>query len=219
MLFGTAWGDRMAELTARSLGMVSCPSCHLVCRTEMKAGHPASCPRCHAALHSRKPNSINRAWALTIAAAILYLPANLLPMTRTAALGMVQEDTIMSGVIYFVQSGMWPIALVIFVASVFVPLLKILILVLLLVSVQLRWQWRPLDRTRMYRLIEFIGRWSMIDVFVVTVLVALVKLGMVADIEAGKAAVYFAAVVILTMFAAESFDPRLIWDEMEDEDE
>jgi paraquat-inducible protein A len=167
-------------------------------------------------LHSRKPNSIARCWALVLAATIFYIPANVLPITHTISLGQVQSDTIMSGVIYFIHSGSWPVALVIFVASVFVPLLKLLILSFLLLSVQRRWRWRPVDRTRLYRLTEAIGRWSMLDIFVVTILVALVHLGALATIEAGAGALFFAAVVVITMFAAEAFDPRLIWDHVED---
>ena len=200
------------KYTARSLGMIACHRCHLLCRlTEA----PADCPRCGTPLHSRKPNSIARAWALVIAAVVFYVPANLLPITHTTSLGTVQSDTIMSGVIFFVQSGSWPVALVIFVASVLVPLLKLLILAFLLLSVQCRWQWRPKDRTRLYRLTEVIGRWSMLDIFVVTILVALVHLGALATIEAGSGAVFFAAVVVVTMLAAEAFDPRLIWDNLE----
>ena len=152
-----------------------------------------------------------------LAALVLYLPANLLPITVTTAIGTRQADTILSGVIYFMQTGSWEIAAVIFIASVFVPLAKLVILILLLVSVRFRWRWRPRDRTVLYRLTELVGRWSMVDIYVVTILVALVRLGAVATIEAGPAAVYFAAVVVLTMFAAESFDPRLIWDALEEE--
>jgi paraquat-inducible protein A len=198
--------------TARRLGLVACRRCHLLNR---RVDWPAECPRCGATLHSRKPNSIVRAWALVLAAMVFYVPANLLPITHTTSLGAVQSDTIMSGVIYFIHSGSWPVALVIFVASVFVPLLKLLILSFLLISVQLRWRWRPVDRTRLYRLTEVIGRWSMLDIYVVTILVALVHLGALATIEAGPGAIFFAAVVVVTMLAAEAFDPRLIWDNME----
>jgi len=204
--------------TARQLGLLSCHTCHLL--SEAPAGETHDhlyCPRCGAPLHERKPNSLARTWALVCAATILYIPANVLPMTVTSALGTTQADTIMSGVIYFIHSGSWEIAAVIFIASVFVPLLKLLILVILLLSVQFRWHWRPKDRTALYRLTEMVGRWSMLDVYVVTILVALVKLGAVASIEAGPAAVYFAAVVVITMIAAESFDPRLIWDALEED--
>jgi paraquat-inducible protein A len=146
---------------------------------------------------------------------VFYIPANLLPITHTTSLGAVQSDTIMSGVIYFIHSGSWPIALIIFIASVFVPLLKLLILSFLLVSVQWSWRWRPVDRTRLYRITEAIGRWSMLDIFVVTIMVALVHLGALVQIEAGPGALFFAAVVVVTMLAAEAFDPRLIWDRVE----
>ena len=195
------------------MGMVACHRCHLLSR---QSDGPAACPRCGATLHSRKPDSIARCWALVLAAFVFYIPANVLPITHTTSLGAVQSDTIMSGVIYFIHSGSWPVALVIFIASVFVPLFKLLILTVLLISVQRRWQWRPGDRTRLYRLTEAIGRWSMLDIYVVTILVALVHLGALATVEAGPGAIFFAAVVVVTMFAAEAFDPRLIWDGMED---
>jgi paraquat-inducible protein A len=205
------------DLTARRAGLVTCHVCHLLCRMASPGPRQhALCPRCGSALHRRKVNSVSRSWALMVAAAICYIPANLFPMTVVHALGQTQADTIMSGVIYFLQTGMWPIALVIFVASVFVPLMKLTILCFLLISVQRRSRWRPLDRTRLYRLTEVVGRWSMVDVFVVTLLVALIKLGALASIEAGPAAPFFAAVVVLTILAAESFDPRLIWDHLED---
>ena len=204
---------RASSLTARRMGMVACHRCHLLSR---QTGGPAACPRCGATLHSRKPDSIARCWALVLAAFVFYIPANVLPITHTTSLGAVQSDTIMSGVIYFIHSGSWPVALVIFIASVLVPLFKLLILTVLLISVERRWQWRPGDRTRLYRLTEAIGRWSMLDIYVVTILVALVHLGALATVEAGPGAIFFAAVVVVTMFAAEAFDPRLIWDGMED---
>ncbi len=202
--------------SAKSLGLLQCHDCHLLIRSEDIPAHHAHCPRCGAPLHFRKPDSIARTWALLLAASIMYIPANLLPMTVTTAVGAVQTDTIMSGVIYFIHSGSWEIAAVIFIASIFVPLVKLAILVFLLVSVRRRSKWRPRDRTVLYRITELVGRWSMVDVYVVTILVALVKLGAVASIEAGPAAVYFASVVVLTMLAAESFDPRIIWDVIED---
>ncbi len=204
-------------LTARDAGLVACSVCHLLCPAKPagRRTQAAKCPRCGAALRSRKPDSIARTWALVIAACIFYIPANVLPMTTVTSLGKVQSDTIISGVIYFVQSGSWPIALVIFVASVFVPLLKLLILSYLAFSVQRNSFFRPKDRTRLYILTEAVGRWSMLDIFVVTILVALVNLGALATIEAGPAALHFAAVVVITMIAAMSFDPRLIWDAKE----
>ncbi len=192
----------------------SCRVCELV-MPESKAdpapGRP-SCPRCGAGLHRRKPESLQRTWALVIAAIVCYLPANLLPIMTVTSLGKTQSDTILSGVIFLFNHGLWSLALVVFVASVLVPLMKLVILVYLLVSVQMRSPRRPRDRTRLYRLTEAVGRWSMVDIYVVTILVALVRLGNLATIEAGPGAVFFAAVVIITLFAAAAFDPRLIWD-------
>lgn len=203
------------SVTARQLGLVSCHDCHLL--VELPHSHASSsCPRCGAHLHPRKKNSLARTWALVFAAILFYIPANVLPMTITTSLGNKEADTITSGVIYFMQSGSWEIAVVIFVASLFVPFAKMIILIFLLLSVQFRSSWKPKDRTKLYRLTEMVGRWSMVDIYVVTILVALVKLGSIATIEAGPAAVYFAAVVVTTMFAAESFDPRLIWDVIEE---
>ena len=197
--------------TARNQGLISCHTCHLLSRSA-GPGSIMTCPRCGTRLHRRKPNSIKRTWALVIAAFIFYIPANLLPITTVVSLGNAQSETIMSGVIYFIHSGMWPIALVIFVASVFVPLLKLFLLTFLLISVQRKSSWRRKDRTQLYRITEVVGRWSMVDIFVVTILVALVKLGALASIQAQSGAVFFCAVVIITLFAAMSFDPRLIWD-------
>ena len=207
-------------MTAKQLGLVSCRDCHLLSRwRHPPSGHVLFCSRCGATLHQRKPNSIMRSWALLISAFLFYIPANVLPMTITTSLGHKQTDTIMSGVLYFIESGSWGIALVIFIASIFVPLLKLTVLSFLLVSVQRKSVWRPHDRTQLYRIIEGIGRWSMVDIYVVTILVALVKLGLFANIDAGPAAVYFASVVVISMLAAKSFDPRLIWDVLEEKHE
>lgn len=198
-------------ITARDAGLISCHSCHRLCQSAKQSADRV-CPRCGATLHDRKPNSIARTWALVLAAFVFYIPANVLPVTIVISLGKAQSDTIMTGVIYFITSGMWPIALVIFLASIFVPLMKLLILTFLLISVQRKSSWRQRDRTRLYRITEAIGRWSMVDIFVVTILVALVHLGGLATIHAGPGAIFFGAVVVTTIFAAMSFDPRLIWD-------
>ena len=208
-----------ADTAARS-GLFNCHSCGLLVRRTSIAGRVhAGCPRCGARLHFRTPNSLARTWALVIAAFIFYIPANLLPVTITTYLGSTQSDTIMSGVIFFMQTGSWGIALIIFVASIVVPIVKLIVLSGLLISVQRRSRWRPEERTRLYRITEIVGRWSMLDVFVVTVLVALVRLGYLTTIEAGTGIVYFAAVVVITMIAAMTFDPRLIWDALENNDE
>lgn len=201
-----------AAATAREAGCVTCHDCRLLCRPPAARARDASCPRCGAPLHARKPRSLERTWAFLIAAALCYVPANALPVMTVTTLGRSQSDTILSGVEYLLLHGMWPLALVVFTASVFVPILKLAILAFLLVSVRRGSRWRPLERTRLYRLTEAIGRWSMVDIFVVTILVALVRLGSLATIRAEAGAVFFGAVVVLTMLAAESFDPRLIWD-------
>jgi paraquat-inducible protein A len=198
-------------MTARKAGLIACHSCHLLSQNT-KRSEDRRCSRCGASLHERKPNSIARTWALVLAAFIFYIPANVLPITTVISLGKAQSDTIMSGVIYFIHTGMWPIALVIFLASIFIPLLKLLILIFLLISIQRKSSWRQQDRTRLYRITEIIGRWSMVDIFVVTILVALVHLGGLATIHAGPGAIFFGAVVVITIIAAMSFDPRLIWD-------
>ncbi len=211
---------KSAPMSAKQLGLVGCHDCHLLSRQQrLASGQAAYCPRCGATLHLRKPNSIARTWALLTAAFIFYIPANVLPITVTSSLGSKQSDTIMSGVIYFLLHGSPEIAVVIFTASIFIPICKLVVMVYLLVSVQRNSRWRPRDRTQLYRVVEGIGRWSMVDIYVVTILVALVKLGFFADIEAGPAALYFAAVVVISMLAAQSFDPRLIWDAMEEKHE
>ncbi len=167
---------------------------------------------------SRKPNSLARTWMLVILALVLYIPANVLPVTHTTYFGFTQSNTILGGVIYFIHSGSWFIALIIFVASIVVPAFKLLVLSYLLITVHLRSDQYPRERTRLYRMIEAIGRWSMVDIYVVAVMIALLK-GIFASIQAGPGILFFGAVVVITMFAANSFDPRLIWDAMEKTDE
>jgi paraquat-inducible protein A len=204
-----------AEATALAASCARCHDCGLLGRLPDPTAHGARCARCGAELHLRKPRSLERSCALVIAAAICYVPANVLPVMMVTSLGKVDSDTIFSGVVYFLTHGMWPLAVVVFVASIFVPVLKLVSLSFLLISVQRRSSWRPVERTRLYRITEAIGRWSMVDIFAITILVALVRLGNLATIEAGPGAVFFGAVVVITMLAAESFDPRLIWDRSE----
>jgi len=214
-----------AAVTAAEMGMLSCHACRQVSRAakgahEARWGqHDMRCPRCGAALHFRKPDSVSRSWAFLVAALILYIPANTLPMMKTSSLFGTQSDTIMSGVVYFWTSGSWYLALIIFFASVVVPMLKMIALAILLVSVQRRSRWQQEQRARLYRLVEFVGRWSMLDIYVVAVIVALVQLKALASIQPGPGAAAFGAVVVLTMFAAMAFDPRLIWDVREEEQE
>jgi paraquat-inducible protein A len=196
--------------TARALGLLGCHTCGLVSRGDGDAH--AACPRCGTRLHARKPDSLARTWALLLAATVLYVPANVLPIMHTASLFGTQSDTIMSGVVYLWVTGSWPLAVVVFVASVFVPLAKLLALVYLAVTVQRGTARAPAERLRLYRLVELVGRWSMLDVFVVALLAALVQLRALAEIVPGPGATAFGAVVVLTMLAAMTFDPRLIWD-------
>jgi paraquat-inducible protein A len=160
----------------------------------------------------RNPDSVARTWALVIAAYVLYIPANLLPVTVTRSLLGVQSDTILSGVVFFWTSGSYDLAVIIFTASIAVPLVKLITLTLLLISVQRGWRWEPMQRLKLYRMVEFIGKWSMLDVFVVALIATLVEFSSLATIEAGPGIIAFGAVVVLTLFGAMAFDPRLIWD-------
>jgi paraquat-inducible protein A len=203
---------------AADSGLASCHTCAAL--TDIRApgtGSKPVCPRCGAALHLRKPNSLARTWALVIAAIVLYIPANLYPILILESFGKGKGDTILSGVKALFAAGMLPIALLVFFASITVPMLKLVGLTYLLLSVHFRSLWRPKSRTALYRIVEVVGRWSMIDMFMVSILVALVQLGQVATILPGIGATAFAAVVVTTMFAASSFDPRLIWDVLEEE--
>ena len=190
--------------------LLSCPTCALVSRAA--TGPSGCCPRCGSALHFRKPAAIGRAWALLIAAIALYVPANTLPMMTTSSLYGSQSDTIMSGILFLWEDGAWHLALIVFVASILVPLAKMIGLLLLLLSVQFDWNWRPLERARLYRVLDAIGRWSMLDIFVVALLSTVVQLSALASVGPGPGALAFAVVVVLTMAATSSFDPRLLWD-------
>jgi len=149
--------------------------------------------------------------ALLIAAAILYVPANVLPVLTTTTVVSSESDTIMSGVILLYATGSWPLALIVLIASIVIPIGKIVALAFVLITVQRRTTTGDRQRTRLYRLVELIGRWSMLDVFVVAVLVVVVKLGPLMSVEPGIGVMYFMLVVVLTMIAAHAFDPRLIW--------
>lgn len=198
----------MTELPAESAaarGLAVCHVCGLAAPVD--EGH---CPRCHSRLHLRNRESLQRTWAFTFAAFLLYFPANLLPILRLESFAGTQSSTIMSGVIQFWQEEDYPVAIIIFVASVLIPVLKIIAIICLCLAA--RGGQSPRNMTRLYRVTEFVGRWSMVDVFVVAVLVGVVQLGSTISIHPGAGAVSFAAVVVLTMFAAMSFDPRLIWD-------
>ena len=198
-------------LTAARAGLVSCETCELVSRPAA-AGAPGYCLRCGAGLAWRRHRSLQYTWALVIAAAICYVPANVLPVLTTYALGSAEPDTIMGGVMLLYNTGSWPLALIVLVASVMVPLGKLAALTYLLVAVQHGPIGVSREQTRLYRMVQFIGRWSMLDVFVDTFTVALVQLQPLMSVAPCPGVLFFAAVVVLTMMAAETFDPRLVWD-------
>ncbi len=196
---------------ACDLQLLSCHACGLTLDNQQNLHH-ARCPRCDAPLHSRKPDSLARSWAYLIAAAILYIPANLMPIMLTTKMYNTLSSTIVSGVIELWQDGAWDLAIIVFTASVVVPILKIILMTFLLVTTQRKSTWRQRERTRLYRVIERIGHWSMLDVFVVALLITLVHFHKLALVQAGPGIVAFGAVVVLTMLSSMSFDPRLIWD-------
>ncbi len=196
--------------TGRSLGLLVC----LQCRATVRASHVAypRCPRCYAHLYQRKPHSLALTAALLLCAAVLYIPANLLPVMYTRTIFDEEQDTIMSGVLVLLHSGSWPIALLVFIASIVVPLLKIIALSVVLFSAWRRSPRYRTQRSELFRMVEYIGRWSMLDVYAISLLVALVQIQTLAYVAVGWGALAFGAVVILTMFAARTFDERLLWE-------
>jgi len=192
-----------------SAGLIGCETCGLVSVPRLDDPRRR---RCESVLHERKPDSVARTWALVIAAAVLYLPANYYPVLTVVQLGAGAPSTILGGVEELLAARQYPLAALVFFASILVPLLKLVGLSLMLITIQTgRVGWLR-DRTRLYHIVRFIGRWSMIDIFMESLLGALVVFGSVITIEPGVGAVAFCGVVILTMFAAETFDPRLMWD-------
>jgi paraquat-inducible protein A len=185
--------------------------CH-VCSRVSQAPSGSKCVRCGHALHHRKPNSLARAWAFIATAAVLYIPANTLPVMSVTRLGRGGPHTIVGGVVQLFEDHLWPLAIIVLAASVFIPIAKLGALAVMLVSTHRHSTWQLVNRTRVFRVVNIIGRWSMIDIFAVTILVALVRLGFLAAVFPGDAAIAFAGVVVLTMFATECFDPRLMWD-------
>jgi len=201
-------------MRAIEAGLLVCHECHQLNPVDVDAKHQY-CSRCGGQIHARRPNSLIRTWALLLTSAILYIPANLLPIMTVNSLGKGSPATIMGGVLELINFGMLPIAAVVFIASILVPTFKLVGIALLLYSVQRHQPMSARQRILMYRFIEWIGCWSMLDIFVIAILVAVVNFGSLASIEAGAGAAAFASVVILTMLAALTFDPRLIWDNTE----
>ena len=200
--------------TAASQGLASCHLCFKLVGVDAH-----SCPRCGSAIHLRKSNSLERTLALLLTALILYIPANLLPIMITDQLGQPTESTIIGGVVLLIDMGSVAIALVIFFASVMIPISKLAMMFYLCWSVRRGPSGTTHQRTVLYRVTELIGKWSMIDVFVVAILVALINLNNLVVIRPGAAAIAFAGVVIVSMIATESFDPRLMWDQREGSNE
>jgi paraquat-inducible protein A len=201
---------------ADQLGLIGCPVCGLVSRAPESA--EAGCGRCGSALRRRKADSLSRTWALLIAAFIVYIPANILPIMRTASLGDVDDNTILSGILELWDKDSQALALIVFSASIVVPICKFLALLVLLICVHRRSHWAQLQRAKLYRAIELIGHWSMLDVFVVALLTALVRFNLLSSVEPLPGVIFFGLTVVLTMFASLSFDPRLTWDDEEPHD-
>jgi paraquat-inducible protein A len=191
------------------LGLQTCEVCGLLSRPETDEGR---CPRCDEELSFRKRRSIQRTWAFLIAAAICYVPANVLPVMTTVTAAGRDSDTILQGVVLLWSPTGWPLSLIVLFASIMIPSAKILALTYLLVTVQRGSFENNGQRVRLYRVVEMIGRWSMVDVFVDTFTAALIQLQPLMAVQAAAGLPFFAAVVVFTMLAAESFDPRLIWD-------
>jgi paraquat-inducible protein A len=200
-----------AAPTAIALGLQGCEVCRLVSRPASGA-EEGTCPRCGREVSFRKSASIQRTWAFVIAATVCYVPANVLPVLTTITASGRDSDTIMQGVVLLWSPTGWPLSLIVLIASIMIPSAKIVALAYLLISVQRGSIRSNVQRVRLYRTVELIGRWSMVDVFVDTFTAALVQLQPLMSVEPGPGLFFFAAVVVLTMLAAESFDPRLIWD-------
>ena len=205
---------------AIDLGLIGCRVCGLVCRNVAGDAQldgdglddAMACPRCGSALRRRKSASFSRTWALLLAAFILYIPANVLPIMRTASLNDIQDNTIISGVVELWRNGSPGLAVIVFGASIVVPMLKFTVLAVLLTSSQRQSGWALIQRAKLYRFVELIGYWSMLDVFVVALLSGLVRFNVLSRVEPLPGVIFFGLTVVLTMLASMSFDPRLIWD-------
>lgn len=209
-----SWNNVMRVNTAQQLGLGACPNCHKLAPYNAE---PIFCERCHTSFHQRKPNCITHSFIWLLASVVMFFPANLYPIMNFSTLGNDDASTILGGIIYLVDAGMLPIAIIIFIASFVVPLSKIFGIVILLYGVNKHSKLTPQQRTKLYRLIQFLGPWSMLDVFVVAIMAGVVQLGYITFIEPTAGVTYFALMVIFTMFSAESFDPRLLWDYQEHE--
>lgn len=200
--------------TALQQNLVLCHCCHLLCQAQQPDSGRACCPRCHTPLYARQPFSIQRTIACLIAALILFIPANIYPISYFTTNGQVEGDTILSGVLRLADAGMMPIAIIVFTASIAIPLGKIIGIGLILLSLKIRILRSKRSRLIMYRAIDWIGKWSMLDLFVISLMATLVNVGQLLDLSCGPAATPFALVILFTVLATESFDTRLIWDDL-----
>ncbi len=198
--------------TAKELGLALCPKCH---KLNNLSSQPQQCTRCHGRFYQRKPNSLQYTLAWNLAALLAFIPANLYPIMIVYQLGVGEEATILSGIGEFIDHGLYPIAVIIFTASIIVPLIKIVGLFVLVYKAHTGIGLKPDKHSKIYHVLEFLGPWSMLDVFVVALMVTVVELGFVTSVAAGPAINYFTITVIFTMFAANSFDPRLLWEKKE----
>ena len=198
--------------------LLGCESCGLVSADALagqaeRRGWVQQCPRCGEVLHARKPMSVQRTWACVVAAAVLYVPANVLPIMTTVQALERDEHTLIGGILQLWVEGSWGLSVIVFIASIAVPVLKIGVMGLLAWTSRHAPAWRRLERAKLYRLVEAVGHWSMLDVYVVVILAATIRFGPLAGVQAGPGLLAFAAVVVLTMFATYAFDPKLIWDD------
>jgi len=206
---GAARPDK--EIIATEQDWISCHTCAMLVSAPANNAN-ACCPRCGSRLHRRKTNSVTRTWVLILTACLLLIPANIYPVMIVVRFGRVESNTILGGVVRLIETGMWPLAMIVFIASIIIPFLKLLILGFLQLSVHRKSAWRLHDRTVLYRFTELVGSWSMVDIFIIALLSSLVKMDALSTVRPGVGVIYFAGAVITTIFAANSFDPRLIWD-------
>ncbi|MCE9678868.1 paraquat-inducible protein A [Shewanella sp. AS1] len=205
--------NRDSQVQGEKLGLTSCPGCANLCQIEQE-----ECTRCGQKIYSRDRSSIQKSWALLITAFILFFPANLYPITVMTSQGKVRQDTILSGIKHLIHLDLLPIAIILFTASILVPLLKIVGLSIYLLAISFK---LPISKRLLmagYHIIEWIGRWSMLDLFVISITAALVNMGQLFDAKPAPAATAFALVILLTQLAAKVLDTRLLWDQLESKD-
>jgi paraquat-inducible protein A len=217
--FWSISGHESPDLTSDEAKSKTILNCHTCGFLSIETDEHQHCVRCNTPLHHRVKNSLETTWALILTAVILLIPANLYPVMTVIRFGQGEPSTILSGVMHLIAAGMYGLALIVFVASIVVPFMKLITLAFLSFSVHKKSLWRPKDRTLLYRITEVVGAWSMVDIFLVGLLSALVSLGSLSTIRPGIGAIFFAAAVVVTMFAAQSFDSRLIWDNVREKQE